>query len=343
MRERYNVNRLEEAAYKLKKPYGLLLEITQRCNLNCIHCYNTNHVEYGIEKDKVFEIISTLRKMGLYEVTLTGGEIFCRKDTMEIIKFLRERYLSVQLNTNLNMVTDDLIEELSELGITLISTTIYSMNKNVHDAITRTDGSLEKTIKNICRLREKNINVEVKTMVMRENYMELEEIKRFCDAKKIPFSIDATLFKGLKKCGKIEQHEIDTAQYKKILYMIKNENEKVSSNMPICPETRNIVTVLHNGNIVPCIKMQVKLGNVYSDKIEKIWNESELLNKIREYKWKDLNECYNCKEKGVCQRCTGIVLEETGNMLGKCDKICMRTKIAMEELKNGLKFEKHSN
>lgn len=116
--------------------------------------------------------------------------------------------------------------------------------------------------------------------------------------------------------------------------MTRNAVEEIDKHTPICPETRNMVTILHNGDIVPCIKMQVKLGNIYTDEIEKVWNNSGLMNKIRKYEWKDLKECYSCEKKCVCQRCTGIVWEETGDMLGKCAKICMKAKIDMEELKN---------
>jgi radical SAM protein with 4Fe4S-binding SPASM domain len=74
------------------------------------------------------------------------------------------------------------------------------------------------------------------------------------------------------------------------------------------------ITILPNGDVIPCMLLQVRLGNVREENIVKIWEESSILAKLRSRLLLE-GECSRCRHRDVCGGCRGRAYEETGNML----------------------------
>jgi len=74
------------------------------------------------------------------------------------------------------------------------------------------------------------------------------------------------------------------------------------------------ITILPNGDVIPCMLLQVKLGNVRDENVVKMWEESPILAKLRSRSLLQ-DECNRCRHRDVCGGCRGRAYEETGNML----------------------------
>lgn len=74
-----------EKAYEQRKPVTCIIELLTQCNLKCKHCYIPENSQYYLDKETVFDILSQLRDLGVLTVYFTGGEIFLRKDLLEIV------------------------------------------------------------------------------------------------------------------------------------------------------------------------------------------------------------------------------------------------------------------
>jgi radical SAM protein with 4Fe4S-binding SPASM domain len=74
------------------------------------------------------------------------------------------------------------------------------------------------------------------------------------------------------------------------------------------------LTILPNGDVIPCMLLQVKLGNVRKESITQIWNNSQVLLRLRNRNLLE-GECGRCTYKDKCAGCRGRAYEETGNML----------------------------
>jgi len=74
------------------------------------------------------------------------------------------------------------------------------------------------------------------------------------------------------------------------------------------------ITVLPNGDVIPCMLLQVRLGNVREENVVKIWEESPILAKLRSRSLLQ-GECNRCRHRDICGGCRGRAYEETGNML----------------------------
>jgi radical SAM protein with 4Fe4S-binding SPASM domain len=74
------------------------------------------------------------------------------------------------------------------------------------------------------------------------------------------------------------------------------------------------ITILPNGDVIPCMLLQVKVGNVREDSITRIWDESPILAQLRARSLLE-GECGRCIHRDVCAGCRGRAYEETGNLL----------------------------
>ncbi|HPD60977.1 MAG TPA: hypothetical protein PKV48_04350, partial [Thermodesulfobacteriota bacterium] len=55
-------------------PFSVVFEITDRCNLKCLHCYQENGGKEELNFHEIKVILDDLEKLGTLKVTLTGGE-----------------------------------------------------------------------------------------------------------------------------------------------------------------------------------------------------------------------------------------------------------------------------
>ena len=114
------------------------MELTERCNNNCIHCYinlpaddfNTSQKELATPRIK--EVLSEAEALGCLTVRFTGGEPLLREDFEELYTFARERGLKIILFTNATLITPyfaDLFVRMPPLE--KIEITVYGMKKNL--------------------------------------------------------------------------------------------------------------------------------------------------------------------------------------------------------------------
>ena len=72
------------------KLYSVIFELTPRCNLNCVHCYlNQHHASKELSYEEIIEIIDILYEKEVLFLTFTGGDVFVRKDFLDIYMYAK--------------------------------------------------------------------------------------------------------------------------------------------------------------------------------------------------------------------------------------------------------------
>ncbi|MBU5591839.1 radical SAM protein [Clostridium sp. MSJ-4] len=305
---------------------NVIIELLTKCNWKCKHCYIPSHDNEGISKEVLFDMFTQLRQLPCFDLTLTGGEIFYRKDIMDIIRKAREMNFNLTLLTNVSLLDEEKIKELAHLYINQISCTIFSLDENIHDSITEIPGSLKKALNNIMLIKKYGIPLEIKTIVMKQNYNSFKDVEIFCSENGFQFKVDAEIFS--KNNGDSAPHQLKMSenQLQEVLVDIDKMRgfsiHKHSANEPICPIIKSSISINSNGDVYPCNKYFYKIGNIYDNSINHIWNDNSLLNKIKNLQWKDLLKCFECENNEYCSRCPGVALLEDGNLLGKSSLAC---------------------
>ncbi len=101
-------------------PISGSMEVTQRCNNQCLHCYNNLSAGDPKARDEELsfaeyrQIIDELVDAGCLWLLFTGGEIFIRKDFFDIYTYARQKGLLITLFTNGTLITSDIADELAQ-------------------------------------------------------------------------------------------------------------------------------------------------------------------------------------------------------------------------------------
>src|SRR5271165_2119841 len=187
------LHEISEKALKLNIPLSVQLDLTYRCNEQCVHCY-LDHDDHG--EMTTVEIKRLLREMaeaGVFILTLSGGEIFLRKDFFEILEWARELTFCIKLKTNAVLIREAQAARLRDLGVESIQVSIYSHRPEVHDAITKVPGSLLRSINAIRFLKSQGLKVIIANVLMTENMQDYHGVRALADELGTECTLDPTI------------------------------------------------------------------------------------------------------------------------------------------------------
>ena len=167
---------------------GIALEITSRCNLQCIHCYMDAGFEpiRELRLEVLIDIIRSVKRAGGVSVAIGGGEPLLRDDCYDVIDAALSEDLLVAIGTNGTLLERTHVERLSRRPVK-IQVSLDGATAGVHDAM-RGQGSFDATVRGIDRLIEagKGGDVCLACTVVKHNVREVPAIIDFALKRGIP-------------------------------------------------------------------------------------------------------------------------------------------------------------
>lgn len=293
------------------------IEIANACNERCVHCYIPHKYKTDImDSDLFYRIIEQGRNMNIIHVTLSGGEPLLHKDFINFLKRCRELDLSVNVLSNLTLLTDQMIEEMKKNPLLSVQTSIYSMNPDVHDNITKVGGSLEKTLCGVKKILNANIPIQISCPVMKQNKDDFVSVIRWGYSNNISVAIEPVIFASYDHSrdnlsNRLELVEIEKVidsqlneGYANIILNTAKEKESLKENDPICSVCRYSFCVSVQGEVYPCAGWQTNIvGYLKKQTLSEIWKNSDKIKHLRNIKRKDFPKCVECKDRGYCTVC----------------------------------------
>lgn len=157
---------------ELKTPdYGCSfawVEITKRCNLRCLHCYNESdiHCDTIMSLDNYKRVIDNLIEMGIRRVQLIGGEPLFEKELLkEMLAYTVGKFSFIEIFTNGTLLSDEWFGFLAAYNIH-VALSVYSYDEKQHDSVTCVRGSWARTNESINKLKTHNIPYRVCNVLM---------------------------------------------------------------------------------------------------------------------------------------------------------------------------------
>lgn len=296
---------------------SLHIEIANECNERCLHCYIPHELKTKtIDSSLFFKIVEEGRNLNILNVTLSGGEPLLHKDFVGFLKRCRELDLSVNVLTNLTLLTDEIIEEMVKNPLLCVQTSIYSMNPEIHDTITKMKGSLEKTKTNVLKLLNMRIPVQISCPVMKQNKDSFGEVVSWGKEHNITVATDYVIFASYDhtSCNLVNRLSLEevnevfdsqlTKEYADYLYDSAKEKYAMTADDPICSICRYYLCISAEGDVFPCVGWQNnKLGNLQEKSIKEIWQDSSEIKCLREIKRNSFPRCVSCEDRGYCTVC----------------------------------------
>lgn len=161
-----------------------------KCNNNCVSCIYDRRQSHNLgtpflkEVTKVIDSLDPESDGENNHITFTGGEPTIRKEFFQILKYTRKKYPDMYMATVTNgrifcqeekaEKLADIVGENYQMGVAL-----YSHKPEIHDEITRVEGSWEETVQGIKNLLSQDIRIELRIIVNKINYKYMEGTARF--------------------------------------------------------------------------------------------------------------------------------------------------------------------
>ena len=181
-------------------PINATLEVTHRCPLACAHCYNNLPVgdaearRRELSADELKRIIDELADAGGLWLLFTGGEIFARRDFLEIYRHAKLRGFLITLFTNGTQITEAIADTLAEWPPFSIEITLYGRTQETYERLTGVAGSFERCMRGIRLLKERGLPLSLKTVAVTINQHEIGDMQRFAeDELGVPFKFDGMI------------------------------------------------------------------------------------------------------------------------------------------------------
>lgn len=327
---------ISNRALELGVPLSVQLDLTYRCNERCVHCY-LDHEDHGeMTTTEIKDLLDQLAQAGVLFLTLSGGEIMLRRDFFEILEHARALLFSVKLKTNAILIRENEARRLRSLGVHSIQISIYSHRPEIHDAITKVQGSLRRSVDAIRFLKSEGLNVSIANALMLQNIGDYPGVKALGEELGVGVTMDPTITPRMDGDRSLLALGLGHAELAKVFRdesLIGNAEEfcapppKVTEDdldsLP-CSAGHTACYVSPYGEVYPCVQFPLPTGNVRKSKFLDIWRHSPEFDEVRSIKLRDMTSCSQCAHGGTCTRCPGLAYME-GNMRGPSSQDCEKS------------------
>jgi radical SAM protein with 4Fe4S-binding SPASM domain len=325
-------------------PVTASLDLTQRCNLKCVHCYvgpqSPDQRQRELSTAELRRIIDEFTEAGCLFLLMTGGEVLLREDFGEIYRHAKTNGLLVTVFTNGTLVGDRLLELFSDLPPREVEITLYGATAGTHESITGVKGSHRRCLAGLKQLLEHGINVRLKTILMTLNRHEFFQMEVLAEEAGVRFRFDAALFPRLngdkaplslrvapeEAIAKEFSNKEKVRQWKE--FFQKYRGASISDEVYQCAAGRTSFHIDASGNLKPCMmttNLEFSLqGSVFRDE----WKKLTTL--VREKRTGSANCCKECKKKVLCGYCPPFFELETGSEDVFSEYLCAMGRLRME-------------
>jgi radical SAM protein with 4Fe4S-binding SPASM domain len=312
-------------------PWGTvaMIEIADRCNETCVHCYQVQGQKGEMSNGDWKQIIDELADMGVLLLVISGGEATLRPDFLDLVAYARKKKFGVKVYTNGLSMTRELAQALAKLAVTEVHISLYSRVAESHDWVTGVPGSFDRTVQAIRFLAEEGVTVVAKTPVMNINANDIPGYIDFVTELGASYVIDANI--SPRETGERDpegllptEEELLRALREPRVGFPMSEAELPPRSLEAHPcGPCQTVHIEANGEVRPCGLLNIPLGDAITDGVRntELTDEAQFLRTVQ---WADLRGCRACDLRAYCQRCHSDAQINAGDAFSPYAKACGR-------------------
>lgn len=293
--------------------FTLQWHITHRCNLRCKHCYQEDYSAFE-SSEKINDILEQFCNMlKAYNcrgrLNITGGEPLTHPYLFELLRLAWSKGIKTGVLTNGTLIGEWEARRFRACHVDYVQVSLDGMEK-VHDEI-RGKGSFEKAVNGIYALKSQGIFTSISFTAQNNNYKELKKLSAFCSyigADKLWF--DRVIIPSEEDT---EQLTLSTEIFWKLCKTASHLNKRgrvfcgralqfiPCKNKLVyhCSAGENLLIVLANGDVMPCRRIPLVIGNIKENDLLTLHKTSPIMNELRAVGIPQ--GCISCKYASLCR------------------------------------------
>lgn len=308
--------------------HTLVMELTARCPCRCQHCYIVPAPPVNeMTTAEVCDVLDQAQQEGVFQLQLTGGDVFLRQDLDDVLAHVRRRGFFVNVLTSGLLVDSTAAAMLARHKVRSVELSLLGATDAVNDGLMGAPGALAKIRQAVGCLREAGLPVVLKSTLMRQNAHELAAMAALgaeLDAEFHASPLLAPRRDGGTDPRNLALTETQVAALDQNLLnagLMPGEDSNAGAVL-VCNAGRSIAGVAADGTVYPCIMWPRDVGSLRARSLQDIWHDrpDPFLAELRALSTERLTTCQGCAVRDNCRRCPGMAWQETGDLLapGSC-------------------------
>ena len=324
-----------------RTPVEVSLEMTRRCPLECQHCYNNLPMgdlaarNRELSKQEYEAILNELADMGVIWLLFTGGEIFARKDFLEIYTYAKQKGFLITLFTNGVLINERIADYLREFPPFAIEITLYGRTKETYEALTQLPGSYDRCMRGIGLLMERGLPLKLKTVGTKVNCHEVIAMKEFAEQELgVEFKFDSLINPRID-CSqsplevRLSPEEVVAldlhwpkvaAEHRQLLEKEIGSPKRKSGNVYVCGAGVKSFAIDPYGHMSICVISHQETYDIRRGSVGEGWDQ--FLFKVRQRKRTRPSKCDACRIQSVCSMCPANGELENGDAESPVEFLC---------------------
>jgi radical SAM protein with 4Fe4S-binding SPASM domain len=322
--------RLLAQAARQRRLLSVHWELTHRCNERCRHCFLEVLPPQRRPADELttaegVALLDQMAALGVLNLTLSGGEIFVRRDWQEIAAAAHAHRFVLRLFTNGLTITPMRAAQLAALQPYTVEISVYGADAATHDAITQVPGSFVRTRRAFTLLAAHGVRAVLKTPLMTSN---IDQFNALCD---LAVTLGATFRYDLTLTPRRDGNRVPLRYALGYVDLVRHFRRTLTAapalhvtGCRLCNVGRNALAITPNGDVYPCLELPLIVGNVRHTSLRTIWETAPGWTALTALQREMLPACGSCPLGALCGRCHGAARHETGDLLAPTTAYCTR-------------------
>ncbi len=267
----------------------LFIELTDKCNEKCIHCYADSSPEQNefLPLEQIKSALDQAIDFGQPYLQFTGGDPLIHPHLIEAVEYASALpFKGMEIYTNGLLLSDRMLESLIPFQPSF-SFSIYADNAAIHDEITRVPGSWKRTLDAMKRAQRAGFRIRAGIALMEHNITHADNMAPFLN-QELGLTVDQIRFDAVNQVGRGKNLEM--------LQGITPSHTPSSG-----PERKGKLCIAANGDVFPCVfARRFKLGNIINHSLKEIfstlgYNQEAELNSKRWNSCREQLSCGDCR------------------------------------------------